>query len=107
MQTAPTGTGLVTVEEQSHLRTFLNSVRTYSTIDLYIQSWELGPQPVNLDIHEETVTPTVHTQGKTTKHTKHQHSPELSCTHNMTGDHFQWTEAYHVYQRSLANDINL
>lgn len=37
------------VEESSHLRTLLNSVRTYSAIDLYIQSWKLGPQPVNLD----------------------------------------------------------
>ena len=40
-------------QQQSHLCTFMDGVRTYSTINLYVQRRELGPQPVNLDIYKQ------------------------------------------------------
>jgi hypothetical protein len=57
---------------RTYLCTFMNSVRTYSTINLYIQRWELGSQPVNLDIHEEIVISKVNIWEKKIKQTKKQ-----------------------------------
>ena len=43
----------VAVKKQSYLCALMDGVRTYSPIHLNVQRWELGPQPMNLDIHKE------------------------------------------------------